>query len=165
MALHFYVGLQALCCSDLKTQQDILAQIIFHCSSSSSPEHSAIYSSQPSLLSWPARGGNGGQHRILGCLSQLPQLPSAFKGNQLCPLVPRFQQNSRHSLPGAWGDPDQVIWRSVKQQGPWIHVIHISFHPLHWASLHIFLWPLPTEIFHAINAQISHPKLVPNMPL
>lgn len=90
MALHFCVGLQVLCYSDPKTQQDILAQLMLHYSSS--PEHSAIYSPQPFLPLWVARGGNGGQHRILGCLSWLPQLPSAFKGNLLCPLVPSFQQ-------------------------------------------------------------------------
>lgn len=90
MSSHFCVGLQILCCSDPKTQQDILAQIMFLYSSST--EHSAMYSSQPFHPLWAARAGNGSQHRILGYLSWLSQQPSAFTGNLLCPLVPSPQQ-------------------------------------------------------------------------
>lgn len=57
-----------------------------------------------------------------------------------CALWCQASSNRRHSLSGAWGDPDQVMQRSVKQQGPWIRVMYVSFNPLHWAPLHTLLW-------------------------
>lgn len=134
MALHFHVGLQVLCGNDpktfwhrkcLSTPPTLLSTLLFTTHSPSShhgqPEE-AVEASTGSCSACP------------GCHS-CPQLLQ----ETCCALWCQASNNRRHSLSGAWGDPDQGIWRSTKQQGLWTHVMHISFHALHWAPLHIFL--------------------------